>query len=101
MFKNCRHSLAITVYSLDTVLEFEEASYSIKFSYGRRGKVFKFVASKIKLRANEKTEQLDLNKLPESDKYFSKENFVFKGNYSLEYVPGNLNYNYTVVRFFF
>ncbi|XP_025420336.1 uncharacterized protein LOC112690522 isoform X2 [Sipha flava] len=74
----------------DTVLDFEEPNYSIKLSFGRKGKVFKFKIHKTALKAKEKDETLEFEKQPESYNHFIKEEYSFKGNYSLEYVPDHL-----------
>lgn len=75
----------------DTVLEFEEPNYSIKLSFGRKGKVFKFKTQKTALKAKEKDENLEFEKQPVSYDQFIKEEYSFRGNYSLEYVPGRCN----------
>lgn len=74
----------------DTVLAFEEPSYSIKLAYGHKGKVYKFKTIKTTHKAKEKNTDLEFEKQPENDKYFSKNEYSFKGNYSLEYVPEQL-----------
>ncbi|XP_025202436.1 cadherin-87A-like [Melanaphis sacchari] len=74
----------------DTVLAFEEPSYSLKLAYGHKGKVFKFKTIKTTHKAKEKNTDLEFEKQPENDKYFSKNEYSFKGNYSLEYVPEQL-----------
>lgn len=78
----------------DTVLAFEEPSYSLKLSYGHTGKVFKFKTIQTTHKAKEKNadnlDSLEFEKQPENDKYFSKNEYSFKGNYSLEYVPEHL-----------
>ncbi|KAL5243981.1 hypothetical protein ACI65C_011391 [Semiaphis heraclei] len=75
----------------DTVLAFEEPSYSLKLSYGHIGKVFEFKTTKTTNKAKEKNTDnmvgLEFEKQPENDKYISKNEYSFKGNYSLEYVP--------------
>lgn len=77
---------------IDTVLAFEEPSYSLKLSYGHIGKVFEFKTTKTTNKAKEKNTDnmvgLEFEKQPENDKYISKNEYSFKGNYSLEYVPG-------------
>lgn len=75
-------------FILDTVLEFEENSYSIKLAWGRKGTVFKFKALKTAVNAIEKDIDLEFEKQPESAIHFSKKEYPFNGNYSLEYVPG-------------
>lgn len=70
------------------MLEFEEPSYSIKLSYGRKGQVFQFRSLKTALKAIEKDVALEFEKQPEGEKHFSKKEYPFTGNYSLEYVPG-------------
>ncbi|XP_026807790.1 uncharacterized protein LOC113550256 [Rhopalosiphum maidis] len=71
----------------DTVLAFEEPSYSLNMAYGHKGKVFKFKTIKTTHKAKEKNTDLEFEKQPENDKYFSKNEYSFRGNYSLEYVP--------------
>lgn len=76
---------------LDTVLEFEEPSYSIKLSYGRKDKVFRFKVLKTSHKATEiNNGELEFEKQPKSDKNLSRKIYSFDGNYSLEYVPGAL-----------
>lgn len=75
-------------FVLDTVLEFEEHSYSIKLSCNREGTVFKFKALKTAVNSIEKDIDLEFEKQPESTVHFSKKEYPFNGNYSLEYVPG-------------
>lgn len=75
---------------IDTVLAFEEPSYSLKLSYGRKGNVFKFKTIKSAHKPKEKNSNLEFEKQPENDKRPIKNEFSFKGNYSLEYVPGML-----------
>lgn len=72
----------ILKYFVDTILEFDEPSYSIKLSYGINGKVFKFKTFKRTLNEKEKNEISKCNNYPKNDEY------SFNGNYSLEYVPG-------------
>ncbi|CAI6348183.1 unnamed protein product [Macrosiphum euphorbiae] len=78
----------------DTVLAFEEPIYSLKLSYGHIGKVFKFKTIQTTHKAKEKNSNnldgLEFEKQPENDKYFSKNEYSFKGNYTLEYVPEQL-----------
>ncbi|XP_027842981.2 uncharacterized protein LOC114124021 [Aphis gossypii] len=74
----------------DTVLAFEEPSYSLKLAYGHKGKVYKFKTIKTTHKAKEKNTDLEFEKQPVNDKYFSKNEYSFKGNYSLEYVPEQL-----------
>lgn len=83
-----KHFTIFRNYFTDTVLEFKEPSYSIKLSYGRKGKVFKFVAIKTTLKEKGKDEDLEFKEQPKNNKYFSEQEYSFKGNYSLEYVPG-------------
>lgn len=66
-------------------LEFEDPIYSIKLSYGRRGKIFKF-----KLLKKTKDYDVDLQseKQPESVQFVSQMFFPFNGNFSLKCVPG-------------
>lgn len=88
--------LYVLVSHTDTVLEFEEPNYSIKLSFGRKGKVFKFITQKTAIKAKEKDETLEFEKQPESYNHFTKEEYSFKGNYSLEYVPGRLSLHNTI-----
>lgn len=78
--------------AIDTVLAFEEPSYSLKLSYGHIGKVFKFKTIQTTHKAKEKnsnnSDSLEFEKEPENDNFFSKNEYSFNGNYSLEYVPG-------------
>jgi len=73
---------------IDTVLRFEEPSYSIKLSCGRKGKVFKFNALKKALNSIEQATDLEFEKQPKSTEHFTQKEYPFIGNYSLEYVPG-------------
>ncbi|XP_022177630.1 uncharacterized protein LOC111038715 [Myzus persicae] len=78
----------------DTVLAFEQPSYSIKLSYSHIGKVFKFKTIQTTHKAKEKntdnSDGLEFENQPENDKYFSKNEYSFNGNYTLEYVPEQL-----------
>ncbi|VVC25193.1 Cadherin,Cadherin-like,Cadherin conserved site [Cinara cedri] len=76
---------------LDHVLEFEESNYSIKLSYGRKGKVYRFnvIAKTVTATGlNEKYDNSDL----------LNELYTFKGNYSLEYLPDQLLSNLRISR---
>jgi len=50
--------------------------------------VFQFRSLKTALKAIEKDVALEFEKQPEGEKHFSKKEYPFTGNYSLEYVPG-------------
>lgn len=43
----------------------------------------------------------DLEKQPESDKYFSKNEYSFKGKYSLEYVSGKYDSHFMNITNYF
>lgn len=53
--------------------------------------MFKFKTQKTALKAKEKDENLEFEKQPVSYDQFIKEEYSFRGNYSLEYVPGGYN----------
>lgn len=91
IFKNI-FSYNLKPVIIDTVLAFEEPSYSLKLAYGHKGKVYKFKTIKTTHKAKEKNTDLEFEKQPVNDKYFSKNEYSFKGNYSLEYVPGIIIY---------
>lgn len=77
-----------TVFDSDIKLEFEESSYSIKLSYGRKGQVFRFKPRKKAVKVVDKDVSWEFVNQPESDELVSQTKYPFGGNYSLENVPG-------------
>lgn len=71
-------------------MEFDELSYSIKLSYGRKGKVFRFKSAKKSVTAAvDENAELKFGARPvENDGRVSHKVYPFGGNYSLEYVTG-------------
>lgn len=70
-------------------MEFDEPSYSIKLSYGRKGKVFRFKSAKKSVTAVDENAELKFGTRPvENDARVSHKVYPFGGNYSLEYVTG-------------